>query len=81
MGTSNFFNVILGVLLDWRVIATVVAMLLVIEFAKFVANYKKRPPRPKVKKSKTAPAPKPKKEKKSEEEEGDEGGNASEKAK
>lgn len=71
MGTSNFFKVILGVLLDWHVIVTVVAMLLVIEFAKFVANYTKKPPRPKVKKNKNAPAPKPKKEKK--EESGEEG--------
>ena len=66
---KELIPVITGVLKDWRVITTVIAMLLVIEFAKFVANYKKRPPRPKVKKAPApAPAPAEKKEDKSAEE-------------
>lgn len=64
---KELIPVITGVLKDWRVITTVIAMLLVIEFAKFVANYKKRPPRPKVKKA-PAPAPAEKKEDKPAEE-------------
>lgn len=64
---KELIPVIIGVLKDWRVITTVIAMLLVIEFAKFVANYKKRPPRPKVKKA-PAPAPAEKKEDKPAEE-------------
>lgn len=53
--------VILGVIKDWRVIAIVIAMILVIAFTKFIVNYEKKPKRPKTKK-KPAAAPAPKKE-------------------
>ena len=56
MGTNSYFHIILGVLTNFYVIGTAVAMILVIEFAKFVTTYRKKPPRPKVKKAKTAPA-------------------------
>ena len=56
MGTNSYFHVILGVLTNFYVIGTAVAMILVIEFAKFVTTYRKKPPRPKVKKAKAAPA-------------------------
>ena len=56
---KELFPVILKVLADFRVIGTVVVMLFVIEFTKFVTTYKKRPPRPKKEKApKAAPAPK-----------------------
>ncbi len=56
MKISGYIPIILAVLTDFRVIATVVAMLIVIKFTYFVVNYKKRPPRIKIKK-KAAPAP------------------------
>ena len=49
------------------VFITIVVMLMVIEFARFVTNYRKKPRRPKVKKVKSASAPK-----KEEKKEGDE---------
>jgi len=55
---KEIFPLIIKVLADFRVIATVVVMLMVIEFTKFVTTYKKRPPRPKKTKAKPAPAPK-----------------------
>ena len=59
MAIKDYFPVILGVLKDFRVIGTVIVMLLVIEFAKFVTTYRKKPPKPKNKKaSKAAAAPK-----------------------
>ena len=63
---KEYISLILGVLIDFRVIITVVVMLMVVSFAKFVTTYKKRPPRPKKKKEKTAPAPAPKSEEKKE---------------
>lgn len=56
---KELLPVILAVLKDLRVIGTVVVMLLVIEFAKFITTYRKRPPRPKVAKQKAEPAPAP----------------------
>lgn len=50
--------VILGVIKDWRVIAIVIAMILVIAFTKFIVNYEKKPKRPKTKKKTASPAPK-----------------------
>ena len=50
--------VILGVIKDWRVIAIVIAMILVIAFTKFIVNYEKKPKRPKTKKKPASPAPK-----------------------
>lgn len=58
---KDLFPVIFKVLGDFRVIGTVIVMLLVIEFTKFVTTYKKRPPRPKKAKTKAPPAPKPEK--------------------
>ncbi len=62
MTIKDYFPVIFGVLKDFRVIGTVIVMIIVIEFAKFVTTYKKKPPKPK--KGKTPkPAPAPKEEK------------------
>ena len=66
MAIKEYLSVILGVLKDFRVIGTVIVMLLVIEFAKFVTTYKKKPPKAKGKKAPKA-APAPKKEEKKEE--------------
>ena len=53
-GLKAIIPVLLGVLKDFRVIATLVAFLLVIMIAGGIANYRKKPPRPK----KEKPAPK-----------------------
>jgi hypothetical protein len=59
MTIKEYFSVIFGVLKDFRVIGTVIVMIIVIEFAKFVTTYKKKPSKPKGKKApKAAPAPK-----------------------
>ena len=58
MTIKDYFPVIFGVLKDFRVIGTVIVMILVIEFAKFVTTYKKKPPKAKAKKAAAAPAPK-----------------------
>ena len=76
MTIKDYIPVILGVLKDFRVIGTVIVMILVIEFAKFVTTYRKKPPKPKGKKApKAAAAPKAdeKKEEKPAEGEGDAG--------
>ncbi len=62
MTIKDYFPVIFGVLKDFRVIGTVIVMIIVIEFAKFVTTYKKRPPKPKKGKA-PKPAPAPKEEK------------------
>ena len=74
MTVKEYFPVIFGVLKDVRVIGTVIVMLLVIEFAKYVTTYKKKPKKPKVKKAAAAPAPKEEKK----EEKAEEGGEAAE---
>lgn len=43
MGIKQIFPIILQVLKDFRVIGTVIAMILVISFAKFITTYKKKP--------------------------------------
>ena len=59
MAIKGYLSVILGVLKDFRVIGTVIVMILVIEFAKYVTSYKKKPPKPKKgKAAKEASAPK-----------------------
>jgi hypothetical protein len=65
MTIKEYFPVIFGVLKDLRVIGTVIVMILVIEFAKYVTTYKKKPPKPKKAKAPKA-APAPKEEKKEE---------------
>ena len=56
----NYIQLILGVIKDIRVIATIVAALFIIEFAGFVASYRKKAPKPKkAKPAKAAPPPKP----------------------
>ena len=65
MTIKDYFPVIFGVLKDFRVIGTVIVMIIVIEFAKFVTTYKKKPSKPKGKKA-PKPAPAPKEEKKDE---------------
>ena len=47
MTVKEYFPVIFGVLKDFRVIGTVIVMIIVIEFAKFVTTYKKKPAKPK----------------------------------
>ena len=74
MTIKEYFPIIFGVLKDLRVIGTVIVMLLVIEFAKYVTTYKKKPKKPKVKKGAAAPAPKEEKK----EEKAEEGGEAAE---
>lgn len=56
MSFKEYFVLILGVLKDFRVIITVVVLLLVIEFAKFITTYTKKAPKPRIKKEKKAPA-------------------------
>ena len=76
MTIKDYIPLILGVLKDFRVIGTVIVMILVIEFAKFVTTYRKKPPKPKNKKApKAASAPKAdeNKDEKSAEGEGDAG--------
>ena len=73
MTIKEYFPVIFGVLKDLRVIGTVIVMILVIQFAKFVTTYRKKPPKPKKAKGAKA-APTAKEEKK--EEKPAEGGNA-----
>ena len=73
MAIKDYFPVILGVLKDFRVIGTVIVMILVIEFAKYVTTYRKKPPKTKGKKA-PKPAPAPKEEKK--EEKSEEGGDS-----
>lgn len=57
MSIKELIPVIVKVLLDIRVIATVVVMLAIIEFSKFVTTYRKKPPKPKKQKTPKAPAP------------------------
>ena len=73
MTIKEYFPVIFGVLKDLRVIGTLIVMILVIQFAKYVTTYKKKPPKAKAKKGAKA-APAPKEEKK--EEKPAEGGDA-----
>ena len=64
MTIKEYFPIILGVLKDFRVIGTLIVMILVIQFAKYVTTYKKKPPKKKGKKApKQAPAPKPEEKK------------------
>lgn len=56
MSLKEYYDYILKVVLDWRVIATVVTMIIIVFFANMTINYKKRP---KVKQSKKTAAPKP----------------------
>lgn len=52
MKLSEYLPIILEVLKSPIVIGTVIAMLIVISFAKYVCNYTKKPPKPKGKKNK-----------------------------
>lgn len=73
MVEDNLFKLILGVITDYRVIITTVAMILVIRFAIFVTTYKKKLPKPKGKKKvqkPVAPSPEAKTEKGEENKEG-----------
>lgn len=44
MKTSDYIPIILSVLKDWRVILTVIVMIFVMCFARYVANYRKKAP-------------------------------------
>ena len=60
MKLNEYLPIILGVLKSPIVIGTVIAMLIVISFAKYVCNYTKKPPKPKGKKNKVvSPAQNP----------------------
>lgn len=52
MSIAELIKLILNVLKDWRVILTVVVVILIIEFAKFITTYVKKAPVPKSKKVK-----------------------------
>ena len=68
MKLNEYLPIILEVLKSPIVIGTVIAMLIVISFAKYVCNYTKKPPKTKSKKNKVASAqtPSPATEEKSE---------------
>ena len=60
MKLNEYLPIILGVLKSPIVIGTVIAMLIVISFAKYVCNYTKKPPKTKGKKNKAvSPAQNP----------------------
>jgi len=59
MNIKEYLHIIFGVLKDLRVIGTVLVCLLVIEFAKYVTTYRKKPPKPKKGKKVAAPSPAP----------------------
>ena len=67
MSAKEYFKIVLEILSNWKIIATVIAMLLIIGFSNFVVKYKHRIKKGKKKKSvaanpapaKTAPAPAP----------------------
>lgn len=52
MKLNEYLPIILEVLKSPFVIGTVIAMLIVISFAKYVCNYRKKPPKPKGNKNK-----------------------------
>lgn len=59
---QNMVHLIISVIKDIHVIATLIAALVIIEFAKFITSYKKKAPKPKAKKAAkpaAAPAPAP----------------------
>ncbi|WP_027729261.1 hypothetical protein [Treponema sp. C6A8] len=58
----NYVKLVMGVITDFRVIITIIAALFIVEFAKFVTSYKKKPARPKKEKAPKAPPPPPKPE-------------------
>ena len=55
MKLNEYLPIILGVLKSPIVIGTVIAMLIVISFAKYVCNYTKKTSKPKGKKNKVVP--------------------------
>jgi len=59
MKLSEYLPIILEVLKSPIVIGTVIAMLIVISFAKYVCNYTKKPPKTKGKKNKVVSAQTP----------------------
>lgn len=61
MSFSQYLKLCLSVLKDLKVIGTVVVGILILEFARYVTSYKKKPP-----KTKVAKAPKKEKEGKAE---------------
>lgn len=73
MSMKEYMDIIIGVLKNPYVIGTVIVMILVIEFAKYVASYKKKPPKVKTKKGakkdNAAPTETPKSEGEEKEEE------------
>lgn len=67
MKFKDFFALVGSILLDWRVIVTLIAMLFVMGFANFILKYKKKPRKAKKGKApKEAAPPKPAEEKKEE---------------
>ena len=68
MKIKAFFDVVSGVLLDWRVIVTLVMMLFMMWAANFILKYKKKPRKKKEKAPKQEAPAKPAEEKKEEKE-------------
>ena len=66
MSAKEYFNIVLEILSNWKIIATVIAMLVIIGFSNFVVKYKRKAKKGKKKKNvaastpaKSAPAPAP----------------------
>ncbi|MCH5293362.1 MAG: hypothetical protein J1E07_06505 [Treponema sp.] len=59
MGIKDYISMSLEVIRDFNVIITVIAMLLVVEFTRFVASSRRRVKRTKVRKSKMVKPAKP----------------------
>lgn len=57
MKMTELLPILKQVLINPYVIGTVVVVILFMNFASFVANYRKKPPKPKVKRAAAAPAP------------------------
>lgn len=59
MSFKEFMELAKAVLLDWRVIATVLVMFFAVSMANKIIHYRKRPKKNKKKRIEPAPAPKP----------------------
>ncbi len=67
MSFKEFMELIKTILLDWRVIVTVVVMLFTVSMANKIINYRKRPKRNKKRKGAATPTPAPAPQPKAEE--------------
>ena len=62
MEVKQILDICLNVLKDFRVIITVVAMLFIVKFARYITNYTKKAPKPKKAKAVKQPKTEEKKE-------------------